>query len=259
MRGIYQGDSLSPLLFVLALMPLSCILNSTDKGFLLEKNGLKLNHLLYLDDLKLFTKSKNELESLLNVVKLFSDSICMTFGLNKCATASVVRGKFVESNDVTLDSDVMIPALDVLDFYKYLGLFENEVIKDSKIKSVITSNYKKKIRKVLKSALNGRNVIIAINTWAIPLIRYTAGIVRWTQAEIKALNVSTRKLLTLHKCFSITDDIHRLYVPQTQGGCGLLSVEDIIAQEKVALGRYLESSTEPWLRKVFTLGNFDVS
>jgi len=36
-QGIYQGDSFSPLLFVLALMPLSGVLNSTNKGFVLEK------------------------------------------------------------------------------------------------------------------------------------------------------------------------------------------------------------------------------
>ena len=40
MRGIYQGDSLSSLLFALAVMPVSDILNNTDKGFVLEKNGL---------------------------------------------------------------------------------------------------------------------------------------------------------------------------------------------------------------------------
>jgi len=37
----------------MALMPLSSILNNTGKGFVLEKNGLQLNHMLYLDDLKL--------------------------------------------------------------------------------------------------------------------------------------------------------------------------------------------------------------
>jgi len=42
-------------------------------------------------------------------------------------------------------------------------------------------------------------------------------------------------------------------------GKGLLSVEDIVAQEKVTLGRYLESSTGPWLQKVFTWGNFNCS
>ena len=71
--------------------------------------------------------------------------------------------------------------------------------------------------------------------------------------------MSTRKLLTLHKCFSINDDIHRLYIPRTHAGRDFLSVEDVVAQEKVALGRYLESNTEPWLQKVFTCGDFDCS
>ena len=164
----YQGDSLSPLLFVLALMPLSGVLNNTNKGFVLEKDGLRLNHLLYLDGLKLFAKSKTELESLLNVVQIFSNSICMSFGINKCATASVVRGKLIESSNVDLPNDVTIQALNVLDSYKYLGVFENNVVKDSKVKSLILTNYKKRVRKILKSALNGRNIIIAINTWAIP-------------------------------------------------------------------------------------------
>ena len=72
--GIYQGDSLSPLLFVIALMPLSTILNGTGKGFVVDKGYLVLNHLLYLDDLKLFAKSRSELDSLVKTVKLFSDA-----------------------------------------------------------------------------------------------------------------------------------------------------------------------------------------
>ena len=44
-RGIYQGDSLSPLLIIMALMPLSSILNNTKKGFVLEKDGLQLNYI----------------------------------------------------------------------------------------------------------------------------------------------------------------------------------------------------------------------
>jgi len=108
-------------------MPLSGILNSTDEGFVLEMNRLKLNHLLYLDDLTLFAKSKDELECLLNAVELFSDSICVMFRPNNCATASVIRGKLVESiyNDMNY--------VTILAFWALTSIFENEVIKDSKI------------------------------------------------------------------------------------------------------------------------------
>jgi len=94
-RGIYQGESLSLLLFVMVLMPLSTILNSTNRGFAVDKDRLVLNHLLYLGDLKLFAKSRSELDSLVKTVKLFSDAIHMRFGIEKCSIASISKGKLV--------------------------------------------------------------------------------------------------------------------------------------------------------------------
>jgi len=64
----------------MALMPLSTILNGTCKDFIVDKNRL--------DDLKLFAKSRSELDSLVKTVKLFSDAFYMRFGIEKCATAS---------------------------------------------------------------------------------------------------------------------------------------------------------------------------
>ena len=40
-RGIFQGDSFSPLLFVIALLPLIHILRETGMGYQLEKNEAK--------------------------------------------------------------------------------------------------------------------------------------------------------------------------------------------------------------------------
>ena len=48
-----EMDRIITLLFVIALMPLSTILNSTSKGFH-AKDGLTLSHLLNLDDFKFF-------------------------------------------------------------------------------------------------------------------------------------------------------------------------------------------------------------
>ena len=53
-RGIFQGDTLSPLLFVVAMIPLSIVLNNEAMGYKFGKEGKKINHLLFMDDLKLY-------------------------------------------------------------------------------------------------------------------------------------------------------------------------------------------------------------
>ena len=78
--------------------------------------------LIIFDDLKLFAKNRSELELLLNTVRLFSDTICMSFVIQikvVHAFASVIRGKLAESTNVTLSMEV-IPAL-VLDSYTYVS------------------------------------------------------------------------------------------------------------------------------------------
>ena len=82
--GIFQGDSLTPLLFCLTLIPLSKELNETGYGYSIQKRSV--NHLFYMEDLKLFAKDDNDLEGLLQTVTKFSDDISMSFELNKCVT-----------------------------------------------------------------------------------------------------------------------------------------------------------------------------
>ena len=57
-RGIFQGDALSPLLFIIAMMPLNHILKKCSTGYKLSKPQEKINHLMYMDDIKLFEKMK---------------------------------------------------------------------------------------------------------------------------------------------------------------------------------------------------------
>ena len=55
-RDIFQGDALSPLLFVIAMMPLNNILKKCTVGYKLTKSQEKINHQMYMDDIKLFAK-----------------------------------------------------------------------------------------------------------------------------------------------------------------------------------------------------------
>ena len=55
-RSIFQGDELSPLLFIIAMMPRNYIYRKCTAGYKLNKSQEKINHLMYMDDIKLFAK-----------------------------------------------------------------------------------------------------------------------------------------------------------------------------------------------------------
>ena len=57
-RGIFQRYALSPLLFVIAMMPLNHILRKCTGGYKLSKSQEKINHLMYMDDIKMFAKNE---------------------------------------------------------------------------------------------------------------------------------------------------------------------------------------------------------
>ena len=56
------------------------------------KSGPSINHLLYMDDVKLFRKTEKQLESLMNTVRIFSDDIKMEFGIKKCGVLVMKKG-----------------------------------------------------------------------------------------------------------------------------------------------------------------------
>ena len=57
-RGIFQGDTLSPLLFCLCLVPITNILKRHGFGYKIEET--KVSNLLYIDDLKIYSKVDKE-------------------------------------------------------------------------------------------------------------------------------------------------------------------------------------------------------
>ena len=100
---------------------------------------------------------------------------------------------------------------------------------------------------VCKSKLNGKNKINALNTWAISLMRYGAGILNWRVNELDKMDRKTRKILTINKEFHPKSDIDRLYVPRKKGGRGLISCKNCIASEENNLGWYVKNKVEPLL------------
>ena len=106
---------------------------------------------------------------------------------------------------------------------------------------------------MLETKLNGNNVIKAINTWAVSVVRYSAPFLDWRKEEIQELDRRTRKLMTMHKALHPKSNVDRLYISQNEGGRGLLSVEDTIEKSKIGLERYIQESKERLLSAAKTL------
>ena len=93
---IFQGDTLSPLLFVIGLIPLSHTLQKINAGYQLGKGQYKkINRLLFMDDLKLYGNREKETERLTSTIQTFSKDIAMEVGISKCAHVTMKAGKLV--------------------------------------------------------------------------------------------------------------------------------------------------------------------
>ena len=62
-------------MFVLVLIPLSLTLSKTKAEYEFSESEEKINHLLFMDDLKLYSRSEKGLDSLLQTARVFGEDI----------------------------------------------------------------------------------------------------------------------------------------------------------------------------------------
>ena len=124
-----------------------------------------------MDDLKIYGKSEREINSLVSTLELFSTDVGMEFGTKKCGTLVLKRGKVVGSDGLELPSGEKIQNVEE-GGYKYLGITEFDRIKESTMKESFRKEYLHRTKVIMKSKLNGKNKIKAMNTWAVSSIRY---------------------------------------------------------------------------------------
>ncbi|XP_029657397.1 neuroendocrine convertase 1 [Octopus sinensis] len=86
-----------------------------------------------MDGLKLFTKSEAEMDSLVRSVQIFSNDIKIEFGLSKCVTMGMRRGKLVRTEGVVLPSGEI----------KILWFEQQQIRKRAKRSSEVLQLYRK--------------------------------------------------------------------------------------------------------------------
>ena len=190
---------------------------------------------------------------MVNTVRIFSNDIKMEFGISKCGVLTMKRGKIAHSDGISLPDGQRMMNIDEHG-YKYLGVLEADEVKHIQMKDQIRKEYIRRIRKILKSKLNAGNIISAINSRAVAVVRYGAGIIKWKKDEMQELDRKTRKLLTMYGAHHPKADVDRLYMKRSDGGRGLIGVEDCVGMEVDSLAKYLSQTNERLLREVSQYG-----
>ena len=76
-----------------------------------QKAKRRINHLLFVDNLKLYSRIEKGLDSLVQIVRVLSEDIGMEFGIEKCAMLLMEKGKIVKSVGIQLPDDKVIKSL----------------------------------------------------------------------------------------------------------------------------------------------------
>ena len=119
----------------------------------------------------------------------------------------------------------------------------NQVL-SGQMKERLRKEYKRRVKKILKSKLNGGNTITAINAWAVSMMRCAAPFVDWRKDELKEIDRDTRKMMNMYRALHPRDSVARLYLPRKEGGRGLLAIEDCVEIAILGLENYVQDSRE---------------
>ena len=197
-RGIFQGDTLSPLLFCLCVTPISYGLRTTS-GYTARFLKEPVTHLMFVDDLKIYASGGAAMGRSLKEVERMINSIDMKIGASKCATASIRRGKVTRAADHSF-GNALIKALSVGKSYTYLGITQVFRAEEREVRESLRKVYFDRLNRIWKAPLSARNKIHASNVWAISLFRYFfSSPMKWTKTYLKQLDTATRRILRKHK------------------------------------------------------------
>jgi hypothetical protein len=195
------------------------------------------NHLLFIDDLKLFSSTEDSLKSMVDETKTFFKTVGLEMNVEKSATNS----KLCENDAKLLGS---------CEGYKYLGITESKESKNvAEIFEIIVKSIESRVESLCKTNLNSRNLIRAVNEFAISQINYYVGIVDIEPEQFRSIDCSIRRIFIRHHVHQQPACKERLYLPRDELGRGLNSVEFKSERMLLQLLKTLESNQETILRR----------
>jgi hypothetical protein len=120
----------------------------------------------------------------------------------------------------------------------YSSINQSNHIQHSIIKENLEKQFYLRIKSILKSKLNGNNLIKAVNTYAVPLLTYSFGVIKWSKTNLQNINIQTRVLFTKFCKHHPNSAIERFNLPRENGGRGFSNLEILQHNQIASLKKY---------------------
>lgn len=252
-NGVLQGDTLSPLLFCIAISPISYWLtkNITKYETSFGKIGgysVKLGHLYYMDDLKVYTTSPQELDRALNGVESIGLTIGLKTNAKKCAAIHLNNRDPLATRGFMLDK---IPLIGEQNSYKYLGIAQNSRISQHEVLGKLKEVVCKQATAIWSSKLTFGQKVQNTNSQVMTKANYVfqnmivgAGRFESTIKYAKQLDSALITILRSNEAKFQATSKERYYLDRDKGGLGLQTFEETLERATAYAWSYLNTKPE---------------
>lgn len=223
-RGIMQGDSLSPLLFILYIDIVSHQLNEKIKSIEItdtnETETVKahINHFFYVDDLKIIVNEAEEAAKAHELIKQTMKAIGLEINVRKCG---------ITLHDIEAPENMQeIPVVDNINPYRYLGIPTGHNVVTEAAIAEIMEKIKGRLTELKEKEQSSVNYIQRIKATVLGLLRYSFATIDWPICQLTKIDDLIRKSLTEAGMYGRGLSKPRLYVSREELGHGLPCIRD---------------------------------
>ena len=190
-KGVFQGDTLSPILFLLAINPiLRYLAKESSYGYLFHNK--RVNALAYADDLTVITSNQRAGERILKQTNEKFKAIDLHLKPSKCKSLSIVQGICKDTTFKIQDESVGNIKNNK---FKFLGSTVFSKNQESNIQAEIQTNLETELKQIDQLPIRGSYRTKLYNIHTTSHLRFLLSIHNLSTSALAKMDTTTRRYL----------------------------------------------------------------